>query len=195
MVSRLLDSPNSYKHILSMELPCYEVPPNGWRTDVEKMSEIVFGYGSNMCSGRFRNYGVEPIGRGRAAFLEGYLLDFSKQSKRDGSGKANVSPSAGHLVWGVLYEIHDADLAQLDMGEGTGYKRSKVTLIHPAYQDNRVELRKGCCESSRRQQTTLPQYFVLHATGIRSNSIGAHTKQNPRTANAVGQQVRREVQF
>jgi cation transport regulator ChaC len=87
------------------------------------MSEMVFAYGSNMCSGRFRAYGLEPIGHGRAALLDGYRLDFSKLSK-DGSGKATVSPCSGHQVWGVLYEIHEADLACLDKGEGTGYTRS-----------------------------------------------------------------------
>jgi gamma-glutamylcyclotransferase len=91
------------------------------------MSEMVFCYGSNMCSGRFRAYGVEPIGRGRAALHDGYRLYFSKLSM-DGSGKATVSRCAGHQVWGVLYEIHDADLARLDKGEGTGYNRSKVTV-------------------------------------------------------------------
>jgi hypothetical protein len=95
---------------------------------IEQMSEMVFAYGSNMCSGRFRDYGLEPIGRGSAALLDGYLLDFSKPSKKDGSGKANVSPSAGNQVWGVLYEVHGADLARLDNGEGTGYTRLKVTV-------------------------------------------------------------------
>jgi hypothetical protein len=36
------------------------------------MSERAFAYGSNMCSGRFRDYGVEAIGLGRAALLDGY---------------------------------------------------------------------------------------------------------------------------
>jgi gamma-glutamylcyclotransferase len=91
------------------------------------MSNMVFVYGSNMCSGRFRAYGLEPVGRGRAALLDRYSLDFSKLSK-DGSGKATVSPRDGHHVWGVLYEVDDTDLARLDKGEGTGYKRSKVTV-------------------------------------------------------------------
>jgi gamma-glutamylcyclotransferase len=91
------------------------------------MSSIVFAYGSNMCSGRFRAYRIEPVGRGRAALLDRYCLVFNKLSK-DGSGKATVSPRDGHHVWGVLYEVDDADLARLDKGEGTGYKRSKVTV-------------------------------------------------------------------
>lgn len=92
------------------------------------MSEMVFAYGSNMCSGRFREYGLEPIGRGQLASLDGYLLSFNKLSKKDRSGKANVLPCAGHRVLGVLYEIHGADLALLDKGEGAGYERSKVAV-------------------------------------------------------------------
>jgi gamma-glutamylcyclotransferase len=95
--------------------------------ELNELSEMVFAYGSNMCSGRFRAYGLEPIGHGHAVLLDGYRLDFSKLSK-DGSGKATVSPCSSHQVWGVLYEIHKADLACLDKGEGTGYTRSKVTV-------------------------------------------------------------------
>ena len=40
------------------------------------MSEMVFAYGSNMCSGCLRDYGIEPIGRGRAVSLDGYRLVF-----------------------------------------------------------------------------------------------------------------------
>ena len=91
------------------------------------MSDMVFAYGSNMCSGRFRAYGIKPVGWGRAALLDRYCLDFSKMSK-DGSGKATVFPCAGHQVWGVLYGIDDADLTRLDKGERTGYNRSKITV-------------------------------------------------------------------
>jgi gamma-glutamylcyclotransferase len=93
---------------------------------VEQMSEMVFAFGSNMCSGRFRDYGVEPIGSGRAALLDGFRLVFNKLSKKDSSGKANLSPAAGHQVWGVLYEISSANLAVLDSSEGRGYRRLRL---------------------------------------------------------------------
>jgi cation transport regulator ChaC len=80
------------------------------------MSEKVFGYGSNMCSGRFRAYAVSPEGEGRAALLPAYRLVFNKRSQ-DGSGKANVEPHESSHVWGVLYTIPDADLETLDRGE------------------------------------------------------------------------------
>lgn len=91
------------------------------------MSEKVFAYGSNMCSGRFRDYSVVPEGHGRAALLRDYRLCFNKKSK-DGSGKANVEPHPGGEVYGVLYTIPDADLPKLDQGEGTGYDRVKMPV-------------------------------------------------------------------
>jgi hypothetical protein len=80
------------------------------------MSEQIFAYGSNMCSGRFRDYGVHPEGAGPGALLVGYRLLFNKQST-DGSGKANVEVHEGSQVWGELYSVPDADLQLLDDGE------------------------------------------------------------------------------
>jgi len=91
------------------------------------MSEKVFAYGSNMCSGRFRAYAVSPETSGSSALLPAYRLLFNKRSQ-DGSGKANVEPHDGGQVWGVLYTIPDADLATLDRGEGTGYHRARMPV-------------------------------------------------------------------
>jgi hypothetical protein len=91
------------------------------------MSQTVFAYGSNMCSGRFRDYKVFPEGPGRAAVLPGYRLQFNKKSTQDNSGKANVAPHEGSDVWGVLYSISDNDLNKLDKGEG-GYRRVRLQV-------------------------------------------------------------------
>jgi gamma-glutamylcyclotransferase len=91
------------------------------------MSQQVFAFGSNMCSGRFRAYGVSPEGAGRAAVLPGHHLLFNKKSTEDKSGKANVAAHAGSDVWGVLYTIPDTDLDKLDKGEG-GYRRVQLSL-------------------------------------------------------------------
>lgn len=91
------------------------------------MSENVFAYGSNMCSGRFRNYGPVPEGKGRAALLADYRLLFNKKSAKDGSGKANVEPYVGGKVWGVLYTVSDNDLKLLDAGE-VGYSKTKLPV-------------------------------------------------------------------
>ena len=91
------------------------------------MSENVFAYGSNMCSGRFRDYGVVPEEIGCSVLLQNYHLRFNKRSRRDGSGKANAEPNNGGQVWGVLYTIPDAHLEILDQGEG-GYHREKLQV-------------------------------------------------------------------
>jgi gamma-glutamylcyclotransferase len=92
------------------------------------MSETVFAYGSNMCSGRFREYGVIPEGKGCAALLADYRLLVNKKSTKDRSGKANVEPHLGGRVWGVLYTISDDDLKLLDAGE-IGYSRTKLPVL------------------------------------------------------------------
>jgi gamma-glutamylcyclotransferase len=90
------------------------------------MSENVFAYGSNMCSGRFRHYRVNPQGEGLSAVLSDYRLRFNKLSK-DGSAKANVEPYATGQVRGVIYAIPDGDLQVLDAGE-VGYRRTKMQM-------------------------------------------------------------------
>jgi cation transport regulator ChaC len=90
------------------------------------MSELVFAYGSNMCSGRFRDYGVSAEAPGIGALLAGHHLLFNKQST-DGSGKANVEAREGSETWGVLYVIPDEDLPTLDAGE-VGYRRVPLTV-------------------------------------------------------------------
>jgi gamma-glutamylcyclotransferase (GGCT)/AIG2-like uncharacterized protein YtfP len=93
------------------------------------VSHVVFAYGSNMCSGRFRDYRMHPEGAGCSALLTGYRLLFNKPST-DSSGKANVELHEGSQVWGVLYSIPDADLTVLDQGE-VGYQRVKLSVTTP----------------------------------------------------------------
>jgi len=91
------------------------------------MSEQIFAFGSNMCSGRFRAYKVSPLGPGRPAVLAGYRLTFNKKSTEDLSGKANVTAHEGSEVWGVHYTISSADKRKLDKGEG-GYRPVKLPV-------------------------------------------------------------------
>lgn len=73
----------------------------------------VFAYGSNMCSGRFRDYQVHPVRAGIAAVLRAHRLCFNKRSTKDCSGKANIEPQEGTDVWGVVYEIPEHELPGL----------------------------------------------------------------------------------
>jgi hypothetical protein len=79
------------------------------------MSHKVFAYGSNMCSGRLREYGVSLERAGRATVLTRYRLLFNKKSTKDNSGMANVEPYEASDVC-LLYTISDSDLPRLDEG-------------------------------------------------------------------------------
>jgi hypothetical protein len=66
------------------------------------MSQQVFAFGSNMCSGRFRAYGVSAEGTGRAAVLLGYSGKgehrFRREAERHSGAKVNSSRSAATLT-------------------------------------------------------------------------------------------------
>jgi gamma-glutamylcyclotransferase (GGCT)/AIG2-like uncharacterized protein YtfP len=67
------------------------------------------------------------LGRGR---LPGHRLAFTRRSVRTGTGVADVLADPGSEVWGVLYELADADLDALDEKEGAGwaYARAQVRV-------------------------------------------------------------------
>lgn len=79
-----------------------------------------FAYGSNMATSRLRQRApsARPVAVGR---LPGHALRWHKLG-RDGSGKCDACPSAGaeDAVWGVLFDIDQADKAHLDAAEGLG---------------------------------------------------------------------------
>ena len=92
------------------------------------MSTLIFAYGSNMCLGRLNKYNVNPQDLGRPALLREYCLKFNKRSAKDCSGKANIEPSIGSRVWGVLYRISDDELNNLIKGEGPGYALKTIPV-------------------------------------------------------------------
>ncbi len=68
------------------------------------------------------------LGRAR---LPGHRLAFTRRSVRTGSGVADVVADPRGVVWGVLYELADTDLASLDRKEGAGwaYAREDVRVL------------------------------------------------------------------
>jgi len=80
-----------------------------------------FAYGSNMSRRRLgaRAPSAVPLGR---AWLADHRLVFHKVG-RDGSGKCDILPEAGHRVFGVLYRVLAEHRPQLDRHEdlGRGY--------------------------------------------------------------------------
>ncbi|MDG2305971.1 MAG: gamma-glutamylcyclotransferase [Candidatus Binatia bacterium] len=84
-----------------------------------------FAYGSNMEAAQMTTRVPEArsLGAGR---LPAHRFSCNKIG-RDGSAKANIEPSDGDEVWGVVFEISDAGLADLDRFE-VGYRREQVTV-------------------------------------------------------------------
>ncbi len=90
------------------------------------MTVRLFAYGSNMATSE-----VGPEARFvGVARLDGYELGFRRRSIRWGGGAADIVPSAGRSVWGVLWELPAQVLAALDAKEGAGfaYRRRSVVV-------------------------------------------------------------------
>ena len=86
----------------------------------------IFAYGSNMSTERLQNRvsSTKPLG---CAKLPDKSLVCNKKGE-DGSGKANLTDTAGDTVWGVLYEMDSAELGKLDRYE-KGYSRKSLDVI------------------------------------------------------------------
>jgi len=92
-----------------------------------------FAYGSNMLEQRLRHAARAPS----AVFLgvgavRGYRLVFHKAGM-DGSGKCALDDTHDHsdVVYGVLFEIDDAQWTRLDAAEGVkggGYSRETIAV-------------------------------------------------------------------
>jgi gamma-glutamylcyclotransferase (GGCT)/AIG2-like uncharacterized protein YtfP len=76
-----------------------------------------FAYGSNLDPEQFsrRCPGAAVVGLGE---LRDHRLTFPLTSHDWGGGVASVGVAHGESVWGVVYELGDADLAALDRYEG-----------------------------------------------------------------------------
>lgn len=89
-------------------------------------SHLYFAYGSNLHVARLRQR--VPSARAVAVMrLPDYTLKLQKRG-RDGSGKLDIELQPGECVWGVLYELASRDWPALDAAEGSGYRRSRVTV-------------------------------------------------------------------
>lgn len=92
-----------------------------------------FAYGSNMSDEQI----AQRCPSHRfvcVAKLPGYRLAFTRRSVKRGCGVADVVAMADETVWGVVLEMSDADLAELDKHEGVhknppAYVRKNVQVV------------------------------------------------------------------
>jgi hypothetical protein len=98
----------------------------------------VFCYGSNMSNKRILER-CSTANFKEVVKVEGYKFSFNKISKKDGSGKGNLTPSRTDIVWGVIFEIEESQRKSLEVAEGLGkgYEEIKLDLSNEA--GNKVE--------------------------------------------------------
>ena len=93
---------------------------------------LYFAYGSNMDPQRIQERINRPPAR-EAAALSGYKLYFNKQADRKpGIGYANIMPTEGETVHGILYQVTECELSRIDCYERVHsghYSRLNVTVL------------------------------------------------------------------
>jgi gamma-glutamylcyclotransferase len=94
-----------------------------------------FAFGSNMDPDQMTERCSSTIFVG-IALLPDHRLDFTRKSDHRGCGVAGVVEAPGEGVWGVVYEIDDAEVKKLDQHEGykpgrrkNDYTRRKVSVL------------------------------------------------------------------
>jgi Gamma-glutamyl cyclotransferase, AIG2-like len=96
---------------------------------------LYFAYGSNLDPEQMRERCPNHVVVGLASLQE-YRIGFPRFSNRWGGGTAGLQLAHGKVMWGVLYELTDDDLAKLDEYEGfivdgdqhNAHDREHVTL-------------------------------------------------------------------
>lgn len=83
-----------------------------------------FAYGSNMDWDQMKERCPSARFVG-SAVLRDYRLAFTRRSMNRGCGVSDAVPDEGKAVWGVVFEIHDADTGRLDVAEGYRPGRTK----------------------------------------------------------------------
>jgi len=141
-----------------------------------------FAYGSNMDKKRMEERRVTIFSMQRAR-LEGFRLVFNKiASGSANEGYANIVEDPEGVVEGILYEIKDSDIIELDFYEGfpEHYRRIEVTVkldngqevVATTYVANPYKIRDGLKPSKEYLNHLLaakdylsPEYFnKLEAT-------------------------------
>jgi cation transport regulator ChaC len=93
----------------------------------EVLSVTYFAYGSNMSPEVIAAAG-KPFSLLGAARLDGYRLDFTRQSVLTGTGVADIVGADDESVWGVAYRVSRPGLAALDRKEGAPQAYTQVNV-------------------------------------------------------------------
>ena len=89
-----------------------------------------FGYGSNLDQ-EYLNEHCPSVKYLMKAYLPNYEVQFRFWSKRRNGGISTIIPKLGELVHGILYDVSEDDLLNLDIRESVpeGFYRRETFLL------------------------------------------------------------------
>lgn len=106
---------------------------------------LYFAYGSNMDTEELRRYCPSARCERKPCLLRDYRLEFTRYSCRWGGGVADIVRRSGDEVWGVIYEVEEQDLPNLDRKEGycpgrskNAYRRIEVVVLEDGDEQRRL---------------------------------------------------------
>lgn len=110
---------------------------------------------------------VGHVGIIGAARVSGFAHLFNKAGS-DGTAKGNIVVQRDALVWGVVYEINDAQLEKLDVIEG-GYRRGSIGYALRSGEHG--ECWSYFAELIDDELMPTPEYLQHYVAGIREHDI------------------------
>ena len=132
---------------------------------------IYFAYGSNMSEAELKGHcpGAQFLSKAR---LNDYKLDFTHFSSVNRKcGVGDVVKAKGFVVWGVLYDIPDNEMRELDKKEDApeSYERKRVQVVLPD-----GTFREAMAYMVREKVGTIPpsiKYLCLYLKGAREHDL------------------------
>ncbi|HEU4355959.1 MAG TPA: gamma-glutamylcyclotransferase family protein [Actinomycetota bacterium] len=118
-----------------------------------------FAYGARMNPGTMRSDtpGAVLVGPAR---LDGYRLAFNVQSRSWGGGAANAIPAIGGRLWGILWEVGEAELEALDSFRGDE-QMQKVFEVEVQGPDGPIQATTFAVDSPERFVAPSDRYLAM----------------------------------
>ena len=135
-----------------------------------------FAYGSNMLTARLRKRCIFPY-KVERAYAADRIIEFSKRSTKDCSGKATLRQQVGHSIPGVIFRIPISDCKLLDRyegaGKGRGYFRCDKFPVHLTRNDDIVYARTYLASYPEPGIKPYDWYLALVIAGVLEHDLGA----------------------
>ena len=109
------------------------------------------------------------------ASVDGYKFSFNKRSNVDGSAKGNIEFTSNNddKVWGVIFEIDEADKSGLDEveGLGKGYNEQEIDLLDDKGNGIRTQVYIADTASINNEVLPFDWYKAFVVTGAEQNDL------------------------